>query len=59
MERGKLEKIYPFQIVLFKSVRSCKRRNKGNFTLKYNLYNIMLCGGGGQLYLVLNKISAK
>ena len=32
--------------VLFKSLRNCKRRNKG-----------MLCGGRGQYFLVLNKIS--
>ena len=34
-------------IVLFKSLRNCKR----NFMLK-----LMLCGGGGQHYLVLNMI---
>ena len=44
-------------IVLFKSFRNCKRCNKGNFTLKPNSNKILLCGGGGQHYLVLNKIS--
>ena len=46
-----------YKIVLFKSLRNCKRRNKGYFTLKSNSNNIMLCVGGGQHYLVLNKIS--
>ena len=32
-------------IVLFKSIRKCKRRNKGNFTSKSNSNKIMLCGG--------------
>ena len=31
-------------IVLFTSLRNCKRRNKGNFTLKSNSNKIMLCG---------------
>ena len=35
-------------IVLFKSLTHCKRRNKGNFTLKSNSNKIMLCEGGGQ-----------
>ena len=43
--------------IIFKSLRNCKRRNKGNFMLKSNSNKIMLCGGGGQHYLVLNKIS--
>ena len=43
--------------VLFKSHGNCKRRKKGNFTLKSNSNKIMLCGGGRQHYLVLNKIS--
>ena len=43
-------------IVLFQSLRNCKRRKKGNFMLKYNSNKIMLCGGGGQHYFVLNKI---
>ena len=43
------------QIVLFKSIRNSKRRNKGNFTSKSNSNKIKL--GGGQHYLVLNKIS--
>ena len=30
---------------------------KGNIMLKSNSNEIMLCGGGGQHYLVLNKIS--
>ena len=45
-----------FKIVLFKSLRNCKRRNKGNFASKYNSNKIKLCGGGVQHYLVLNKI---
>ena len=45
------------KIELFKSLRNSKKRKKGNFTLKSNSNKIMLCGGGGQLYLVLNKIS--
>ena len=43
-------------MVLFKSLGNFKRRNKGNFTLKSNSNKIMLCGGGGQHYLVLDKI---
>ena len=43
-------------IVLFKSIKNSKRRNKGNFTLKSNSKKIKL-DGGGQHYLVLNKIS--
>ena len=39
-------------IVLFKSLRNSKRRNKENFTLKSNLNKIKLCGGGGQHHLV-------
>ena len=39
------------------SCRNSKRRNKGNFTSKSNLNKIKLCGGGGQHYLVLNKVS--
>ena len=42
-------------IVLFKSLRNSKRRNKGNFTSKSNSNKIKMCGG--QQYLVLNKIS--
>jgi hypothetical protein len=45
------------RIVLVKSLRNCKRRNKGNFTLKYNSNKIMLYWGGGKHFLVLNKIS--
>ena len=45
------------RIVLFKSLRNFKRRNKRNFTLKFNSNKIMLFGGGGQYYLVLDKIS--
>ena len=45
------------QIVLFKSLRNSKRRNKGNFTSESNSNKIKLFGGGGQHYLVLNKIS--
>ena len=44
-------------LVLFKSLRNCKRRNKGNFTSKSNSNKIMLCRGGGQHYLFFNKIS--
>ena len=42
----------------FKSLRNCKRRNKGNFTLKSNSNQIMLCGGGGNIFRVkrLDKI---
>ena len=39
-------------IVLFKSLRNSKRRNKGNFTSKSNSNKIKLCRGGGQHYLV-------
>ena len=35
------------KIVLFKSLRNSKRRNKGNFTSKSNSNKIKLCGGGG------------
>ena len=45
------------KIVLFKSLRNGKRCNKGNFMLKSNSNKIMLCGGGGQYYIVFNKIS--
>ena len=44
------------KIVLFKSLRNSKRCNNGNFTSKSNSNKIKLCGGGGQHYLVLNKI---
>ena len=44
-------------ILLFKSLKSYKRRNKGSLTSKSNSDKIMLCGGGGQYYLILNKIS--
>ena len=44
-------------IVLFKSLKNCKRRNKGTFKLKSNSNNIMLCDGWGQHYLVSNNIS--
>ena len=40
-----------------KSLRNSKRPNKGNFTSKSNSNKIKLFGGGGQHYLVLNKIS--
>ena len=45
------------KIVLFKSIRKCKRRNKGNFTSKSNSNKIKLCRGGGQHFIVLNMIS--
>ena len=32
------------KIVLFKSLRNCRRHKKGNFTLKSNSNDIMLCG---------------
>ena len=41
---------------IFKSLRNSKRPNKGNFTSKSNSNKIKLCGGGGNHYLVLNKI---
>ena len=47
---------FTLKIVLFKSIRNSKRRNKENFESKYNSNKIKLCGGGGQHYLVLNKI---
>ena len=37
-----------WEIVLFKSLRNNKRRNKGNFTSESNLNKIKLCGGGEQ-----------
>jgi hypothetical protein len=45
------------KLVLFKSLRNCKRHNNRNFTLKSNSNKIKLCGGSRQHYLVLNKIS--
>ena len=54
----KNHKLYiKFSIVLFKRLSNSKRRNKGNFTSKSNSNKIKLCGGGGQHYLILNKIS--
>ena len=41
-------------IVLFKSLRYSKRRNKGNCTSKSNLNKLKLCEGGGQHYIVFN-----
>ena len=41
------------RIVLFKSLRNIKRRNKGNFMSNSNSNMIKLCGGGGQHYLIL------
>ena len=43
-------------IILFKLHRNCKRHNKENFMLKSNSNKLMLCRGGGQHYLVFNKI---
>ena len=40
-----------YLIVLFKSLRNCKRGNKGKFTLKSNSNKIMLSGGGGNIIL--------
>ena len=51
-----IERVSPY-IALFESLRNCKRRNKGSFTLKSYSNKIMLCGGRGQHYLILNKIS--
>ena len=45
------------KIVLLKSLRNSKRRNKGNVTSKSNSNKKKLCGGGGQHYLVIKKIS--
>ena len=39
------------KIVLFKSLRNSKRRNKGNFTSESNSNKIKLCGGGGAAFL--------
>jgi hypothetical protein len=39
-------------IVLFESLRNCKRRNKGNFTLKSNSNNIMMCGELNNIFYV-------
>ena len=36
---------------VFMSLRKCKRRNKGNFTLKSNSNKIMVCGGSNILFL--------
>ena len=49
--------IVRLKIVLFKSLRTSKRRNKGNFTSKSNSNKIKLCGGGGTTLCVLNYIS--
>ena len=38
-------------MVLFKSLRNCKRLNKGNFMSKSNSNKIKFCGGWGQHYL--------
>ena len=40
-----------------KSLRNCKRRNKGNLILKSNSNKLMLSRGGGKQSLVLTKIS--
>ena len=48
----------PIWIVLFKSLRNCKRLKKGNFTLKSNSNKIKLCGVGSNImYIVLDKIA--
>ena len=50
--------LHRFEIVIFKSLRNSKRRNKGNFMSKSNSNKMKLCRGGGrQHYLVLKKIS--
>ena len=54
---GQQISIQVYRIVLFKSLRNSKRRKKGNFTSKSISNKIKLCGGGGQHYLVSNKIS--
>ena len=40
---------------LFRNFRNCKRRNKGNFTLKFNSNKMMLCWGGGQHYVCIKR----
>jgi hypothetical protein len=57
LKRNKYFHIKSSTIVLFKSLRNCKRRNNRNFMLKSNSNKIMLWGSWGQHYLVLNKIS--
>ena len=53
--KSTLSNVYcTIKLVLFKSFRNSKRRNKGNFTSKSNSNKTKLCGG--QYYLVLNKI---
>ena len=45
------------KLVILKSLRNFKRRNKGNFMLKSNSNKIIwICGGGEQHYLVFIKI---
>ena len=40
------------KLVLLKSLRNCKRRNKGNFVLNSNSNKKMLCGSvGGNIIL--------
>ena len=56
-QRFEKEKQTSRDIVLFKSLRNSKRRNKGNFTSKSKSNKIKLYWGWGQHYLVLNKIS--
>ena len=40
------------KIVLFKSIRNSKRRNKGNFTLKSNSNKIKFVGVGSIIILI-------
>ena len=54
---GKIDRSAKVPIVLFKSLKNSKRCSKGNFTSNFNLNKIKFCVGGGQHYLVLNKIS--
>ena len=42
------------KIVPFKSLRNCKRRKKGNFTLKSNSNKIIMCGGAGDLNVIIS-----
>ena len=47
---GKIH-IVQHKIVLSKSIRNSKRRNKGNIRSKYNGNKIKLGGGGGNIIL--------
>ena len=45
IKEASVKKLFIKVLVLLKSLRNCKRRNKGNFTLKSNSYKIMLWVG--------------